>query len=286
MTTNKNPKNVPKGWPCCESEQVRVMLLGTYHMDNPGLDEVNVDADDVLADDRQAELRELVDDLAEWEPHRVAVERPYDRDEEVNNRFKEYQSGEREYDREETFPAPHPRRNERNSECRSEVVQVGFRLADRLDHDYVPAVDEHPKESRYDPDPFENRDIDSNRKTALTVEDRETTKAEGDEQLESSTIPEYLAWVNGESNLRKNHDMMFDRGIREVDEPFGSPIALAYWYERNIRIVHHLWRTMNADDDRIVLLIGSGHIRVLRHLLEESPMFCPVSPLPYLPNSA
>lgn len=262
------------------------MLLGTYHMDNPGLDEVNVDADDVLADDRQAELRELVDDLAEWEPQRVAVERPYDRDEEVNSRYKEYQSGEREYDREETFPAPHPRRNNRNSECRSEVVQLGFRLADRLNHDYVPAVDEHPNESRYDPDPFEDRDIDSNRKTSATVEDQETTKAEGDEQLESSTIPEYLAWVNGERNLRKNHDIMFDRGIREVDEPFGSPIALAYWYERNIRIVHHLWRTMNADDDRIVLLIGSGHIRVLRHLLEESPMFCPVSPLPYLPNSA
>ena len=51
----------PAGWPQCESEQVQVMLLGTYHMDNPGLDEVNIDADDVLAADRQAQFRELVD---------------------------------------------------------------------------------------------------------------------------------------------------------------------------------------------------------------------------------
>lgn len=285
MTTSEYSERVLKNWPCCEPEQVRVMLLGTYHMDNPGLDEVNVNADDVLSDNRQAELRKLVKDLAEWQPHRVAVERPYNRDDEVNNRYKEYQSGEREYDREETFPAPHQRRNDSNSECRSEVVQVGFRLADRLNHDYISVVDEHPNESRYDPDPFEDRDIDSTRKTSVTVMDQKKTKAEVDEKLEALTIPEYLAWVNGEGNLRNNHDIMFDRGIRAVDESFGSPIALAYWYERNIRIVHHLWRTMNADDDRILLLIGSGHIRVLRHLLEESPMFCPVSPLPHLPNS-
>ena len=32
----------------------------------------------------------------------------------------------------------------------------------------------------------------------------------------------------------------------------------------------------------MLFLVGSGHIHVLRHLLEEAPMFCPVSPLPYL----
>lgn len=284
MTTSNNTQNVPKGWPCCESEQIRVMLLGAFHMDNPGLDEVNVDADDVLSDHRQAELRELVNDLAEWEPHRVAVERPYDRNEEINNRYREYQSGEREYGLEEKFPAPHPRRNDSNSECRSEVVQVGFRLADHLGHDYVSAIDEHPDESRYDPDPFKDREIDATRKSSVTVQDRETAKNEVDERLASSTIPEYLAWANGKRNLRDNHDDMFDKGIRTVDEPFGSPNALAYWYDRNIRIVHHLWRTTNPDDDRVLLLIGSGHVRVLRHLLEEAPMFCPVSPLPYLPK--
>lgn len=269
-------------WPDCKPDQVRVLLLGTYHMDNPGLDEVNVDADDVLTDQRQAELRELADRLADWNPDRVAVERPYDRCEKVNDRYEEYRSGERAYDCEEIFPAPHPMRNESDTECRSEVVQIGFRLADRLAHDYIASIDEHPEESRYDSDPFENREVDSARKTPITQKGADTMKREDDQQLASSTISEYLAWVNREERLRLNHDQMFDRGVRLTNNQFGSPISLVYWYDRNIRMVHHLWRTMEPDDERILLLVGSGHIRVLRHLLTEAPMFCPVSPLPYL----
>lgn len=282
--TSENSKRGLEAWPDCEPQQVRVMLLGTFHMDNPGLDEANVAADDILSDHRQAELHDLVDHLSDWNPHRVAVERPYDRSEEVNNRYKEYRSGERRFDREEEFPAPHPMRNEPVSECRSEVVQVGYRLADHLGHDFIATIDEYPDESRYDADPFEEREIDSTRKTPVTLRDPETTEEERLERLESSTILEFLAWINGESELRDNHNTMFDRGIRAVDERFGSPVALAYWYDRNIRMVHHLWRTMDSDDSRILLLVGSGHIRVLRHLLDEAPMFCPVSPLPYLKN--
>lgn len=268
------------GWPECSSEQVQVMLLGTYHMDNPGLDEVNVDADDVLADERQRQLRDLTDHLADWNPDRIAVERPYDEFEAVNRLYERYRSGEYAYDREETFPAPHPIRNDTDSECRSEVVQIGFRLADRLNHDQVFPIDEHPEEP--DPDPFAERGTDPAPKTAVTPPDPNVIQREDDERLESSTIPEYVAWMNSEDKLRDNHDVMFDGGIRTADRPFGSPVLIADWYDRNLRMIHHLWRALKSGDERMLLVVGSGHIRVLRHLLNEAPMFCPVSPLPYL----
>ena len=280
--TNTRP-SIPDEWPEPTPGQAQVMLLGTYHMDDPGLDVVNVDADDVLASHRQAELRDLVARVADWKPDTVAVERPSDRNETINTRYREYRSGERAYDREETFPAPHSKRDELTTECRSEIVQVGFRLADHLDHERVAAIDEHPPE--LEADPFEDRDIDSKRKTNIELTDGEAMRRENDERLSSSTIPEFLHWVNRNVERKRNHDLMFDRGIRATDERFGSPIVLAHWYDRNIRMVHHLWRSMNSDDDKLLLLVGSGHVRVLRHLLTESPMFCPVSPLPYLPES-
>lgn len=274
-------KSMPqKGWPCCKPKQVQVMLLGTYHMDNPGLDEINVNADDVLADDRQRQLRDLVSRLAEWDPDRIAVERPYDEFESVNDRYEKYRSGEYEYDREETFPAPHPIRNEEDSECRSEVVQVGFRLADRLGHDHVYPIDEFPDEPENDP--FEDREIDPTRKTNVSLPVTERMQREGDERLASSTLPEYFAWINSEDELRDNHDLMFDTGIRTADDQFGSPVVLSYWYDRNLRMIHHLWRAIEEGDERLFLIIGSGHIRALRHLLGEAPMFCPVSPLRFL----
>ncbi|MFC4358152.1 DUF5694 domain-containing protein [Halobium salinum] len=274
----------PAGWPTPDREgQVEVLLLGTYHMDNPGLDEVNVDADDVLAEARQAELRDLVDRLAEWEPDRIAVERPYDRDDELNDRYEEYRSGERAYDREEAFPSPDGERDGPATECRSEVVQVGFRLADRLGHDRVAAVDEHPEKSRYEPDPFAGRGVDSARKTDVPLADPEEMGRTADERLASSTLVEYHRWLNRGELGRDNHDLMFDSGVRAaVEEPFGSPTALAYWYDRNVRIVHHVWRTMDADDDRVLVVVGNGHVRALRHLFTEAPMFHPVSPLPLL----
>jgi hypothetical protein len=43
--------------------EAEVLLLGTYHMGNPGRDLVNLVADDVLAEHRQRELQDLVESL-------------------------------------------------------------------------------------------------------------------------------------------------------------------------------------------------------------------------------
>ena len=43
-----------------------VMVLGTYHFSNAGLDKANVKADDVTAPARQAELERLTTALAAW----------------------------------------------------------------------------------------------------------------------------------------------------------------------------------------------------------------------------
>jgi hypothetical protein len=282
MADTTRPTVTPEGWPDCESGQVRVLLLGTFHMDHLWSYESDTENDDMLVADRQAELRDLTDHLEDWNPDRIAVERPYGEVEAVNDSYEKYRSGEYAYDCEERFPSPDPTRNDSRSECRSEVVQVGFRLTDRLGHDRVVPVDEHPEE--HDTDPFDDRTVDSTRKTLVTVTDPETDADEENERFASLSLAEYFEYMN-ENELRDDPDVMFDRAIRATgehigDEFVGTPVGLAYWYDRNLRVVHHLWRTMDASDDRILLLAGLGRIRMLRHLLDQAPMFCPVSPLP------
>jgi hypothetical protein len=267
-----------------DSEQVEVMLLGTFHMDELWLANTDIENDDMLAADRQAELRDLTDRLEAWNPDRVAVERPYDEIEAVNDIYGKYRSGEYAYDREETFPSRDPDRDELESECRSEVVQVGFRWADRLGHDCVLSIDEDPKEP--DSDPFADRTIDSTRKVSVSVTDPEEMGQKQIEQIASMSLLEYYDQMN-RNELRDTPDLMFDRAIRATGEQIGdvqvgSPVNVAYWYDRNLRMIHHLWRTMEPGDDRILLLAGTGRIRMLRHLLDQAPMFCPVSPLSYL----
>lgn len=259
------------------------MLLGTYHMDNPGLDEVNLDADDVLAPDRQNELEALAESLSRWNPDRVAVERPYDRRADVNRLYDEYRVGERAYDREETIDPPQPFRNKATTECRSEVVQIGFRLADELDHKHVYPIDCPVMRENGEVEALEERGFEPEDKIPVSFRDPEETIREYNQRLYTSTIPEFVHWLNQEKELALNHEVMFGESIRWGDgDNFGGPRRLSTWYDRNIKMVHNLWRAVEPGDERTLLVVGFGHVRVLRHLLTETPMFCPVSPLSYL----
>ena len=67
-----------------------IMILGSYHMDNPGADAVNFEADDVLTAKRQRELQQLIERLARFKPTKIAVEADTSLDAEVNAEYHLY----------------------------------------------------------------------------------------------------------------------------------------------------------------------------------------------------
>ncbi len=60
--------------PAPQPAPIQVMVLGTYHFGNPGLDKVNVHVDDVTVPRRQRELEALAEAIEEFKPTRVMVE--------------------------------------------------------------------------------------------------------------------------------------------------------------------------------------------------------------------
>lgn len=264
MTDTPQPESVPQGWPCCETKQVQVMLLGTFHMANPGQDKINIEADDVLVPERQRELRDLADRLEPWTPDRIAVEYPYDQQSELDSWYSEYRTD--------------------GIEERNEIVQVGFRLAERLGHERVYGVDD-PISIAVDSEAPWNDGFDVDRKLDYPRPDPVQVEQTEQERLLDSTISEFLRWSNQEPRLRDNHDSMFGDVIPwGAGEKSEGARLLGGWHERNARIVQNVWTIVESVDERVLLPVGSGHVRVLRYLLDESPMFCPVSPLPFLSN--
>lgn len=45
------------------------------------------------------------------------------------------------------------------------------------------------------------------------------------------------------------------------------------WYKRNLRIYANVWRAAAPDDERVVLMMGQGHIWTLRQFFRENPDF-------------
>src|SRR5467141_4140826 len=94
--------------------RAEVLVLGVYHMSNPGHDIFNMQADDVLAPRRQAEIAQVIAALEKFHPTKIAVERDVF-DKRISKDYPDYLAGKHEL-------------------TRNEIEQIGFRLAKQLGH--------------------------------------------------------------------------------------------------------------------------------------------------------
>src|SRR5947209_8162789 len=101
--------------------RAEVLVLGVYHMANPGHDLFNTQADDVLAPKRQSEMASLVAALKKFNPTKIAVEADVYSDR-ISKRYADYLAGKYEL-------------------TRNEIDQIGLRLARELGHKTVYATD-------------------------------------------------------------------------------------------------------------------------------------------------
>lgn len=256
----------PTGFPTtCAPGEVQVMLLGTYHFDNPGLDAVNPKIDDMLAPKRQAELEELAARLARWQPQQIAVEAPFGDSTSWRSAYERYRAG-----------TLKPNRNE--------IVQVGFRLAHRLGHATVYPID---LQMRIGNDSigglYERRPEFKARADSIQAILQARTDS-ADAVRQATAVIEHLRRANSEEGLRGGNSFGMFGALMPAGEGgnYGGPEVVAKWYDRNIRMVHHLHRILRPGTKRILVVVGSGHMPPMRNLLNEDPRFCPVTPLYYL----
>ena len=104
-----------------------VMVLGMVHTANPGRDLVNKEFDDVLAAQRQREFDACIEKLARFQPTKIAVEWTFNEQDILDREYQVYLEN-------------------AGSSHRNEIHQVGFRLAARLEHPCLYAVDSHDQE--------------------------------------------------------------------------------------------------------------------------------------------
>lgn len=263
--TTAAPAQDPLPWPQCLPAQVEVILLGTFHMAGSS-DETRREVDDVLSPTRQAQMVELVERLAGARPDKIALEADVRAQGSLNEAYRAYRAG-----------AAALTRNERQ--------QLGFRLAARLDHDSVYAVD-YPRGIGNDSiGAFYRRhpDVRERSQTLLAAGAELLRPPDPDSLLAASTLLEYFAWINSERALISEGNVaMYAHIVAGEGDNYGGADLLTGWFERNIRMAHHVARIVEPDDRRVLFIVGSGHVRPLRDVFDLAPQFCPVSPVAYL----
>jgi hypothetical protein len=242
------------------AEPVRVMIVGDFHMSNPGRDMHNATVDDVLTPRRQVEIAAAVDGLAAFRPTLVAAEWPADI---TSARYAEYRAG--------TLKPSH-----------NEVVQLGFRLAAKMNLADVAGIDVDG-DFPYEPVQAYADAHGIGTILAATNTDIERSVKMQDELLKSGTVSQVLRWMNDPKQIAHGND--FYRTMLRIGSGSAQPGAdlLTAWYRRNFLICANLIQRTKPGD-RVVVFYGSGHSFLLRQCVSETPGFELVEPNDYLPK--
>ena len=242
-----------------------VMILGTYHMANPGLDLHNVKSDDVLLPKRQRELETIAESLAKFKPTLVAVESPAKNGAAAKvEKYHEYTGG-------------------KLADSRNEVVQIGFRLARQMNLPDVWGIDVQG-DFPYD---AVKRFAEGH---GPALQDRLDALSASVERmldglnrvLKTGSIGDGLRYMNDPQRIAEGNE--FYRSMLRFGAGVEQPGAalLDAWQARNNAICARLIQ-LAKPADRIVVVYGAGHAYLLRQCVREMPGFKLIEANDYLP---
>ena len=258
----------PTGFPAsCAANEIQVMLVGTFHFQGSERDAVSTPLD-VRTPERQAELEELVSRLASWAPQQIAVEWPASFADSTTARYRRYLE------------------DGGVARSQNEVPQLAFRLARRLGHATVHPIDHQMPIGNDSIGALLARRADMRARSDSIAAALEASAASTRKDAGGRTLVAMLRDANTDAALHGGNSgsMFYWLSAGEGDNR-GGPQLLARWYERNFYMAHNLTRVLRPETRRVLVLVGSGHVPPLRNILDESPQFCPVSPLPLLRNA-
>ena len=230
--------------------RAEVLVLGVYHMANPGHDIFNMQADDVLVAKRQAEIAQAIAALKKFHPTKIAMEADVFGDR-IPKRYADYLAGKYEL-------------------SRNEIDQIGLRLAKELGHKTVYPVDvdgEFPFQRivNYAKASGRSKELD-----AMMDEIGGMVKAQN-AYLASHTVLETLLYMNSDDKVAE------DVGFYYRQAHFGEPgdwagaDLVSDWFRRNMRIYSNVVWLADSPNDSLLVIFGAGHLGWLQHDFASDP---------------
>lgn len=223
-----------------------IVLVGTFHYP---------ERFDVFSDNVQNQINEFTDRLMLFHPTKIAVEFPYQIQDELDMLYEkcdEYSfRDETIYGNVERYGKVVPFKST------NEIVQIGFRLGKKLNHEKIYGIDEDIEMSdellgKIAPCMDMNRYFENMRKMVEKAQ----------------SIKELYAIHNSEEYTLLDHSMYLDMNKINLGNYEGSQLILQ-WYERNLKIFSNL-QNICKKEDRVLVLIGSSHLKILKELINAS----------------
>ena len=239
-------------------EKTKILMVGTFHFSYPGLDYAKTednDKIDVLKEPKKSEVAELIEYIKRFKPTKIAIEAKPSWN--MNKKYQEYRKG-------------------KHRDKRGESYQLGMHIANDFNLDTIYSVD---AETLSD-DLFKlnskfmskiTKDYDFNSDDPFNVMAQKAFN-ENNKLPSKINLLEYFKHLNS-LDAHKNNFGSYFTGDFKLDNNRGADFLSVWWYNRNLRIFRNIQQIDQTTEDRILVIIGSGHASVLRHMIEYSPEY-------------
>lgn len=232
-------ESLPKG---------KVLLLGMFHFENPGLDAVKYTTIDVMQAKSQRYLEALSKRLAGFRPTRILLEYPEESEAAIQQRYTGYLAGHYELGR-------------------NEIYQLGFRIARLAGHKRVYGFDRQAPadESKL----WDYLHSHAPEKEAQFMAMIAKLSARLEHEHRTLSLRQLLEQTNAESEDRANKGFyMLLNDVGADEGQFHGADASANWWHRNFRMYAVVQSHAKAGE-RVLVIGGSGHVAILRDLLRS-----------------
>ena len=237
--------------------KAKVLLVGTFHFDNPKLDTYKPKFSyDTMSPARQKEIAGVAAALAAWRPTKIGLEFREDFKPKVDQRYADYLAGKYELGV-------------------NEIYQLGFRIGRAAGVPRVDGIDVGGRE--YDLGVDGEKWVKEHGQGHL-LHDRISDAYKrlyeyGDELKTKVPLRDYLLYLNSAEYVRLEHgDYLHGRfDVGEGNLYLGADDLAGWWYDRNLRMFENVRRLIASQRERVLVIVGAGHLPILRHLLESAP---------------
>ncbi|SHM87213.1 DUF5694 domain-containing protein [Flavobacterium saccharophilum] len=233
-----------------QTKKKQILLFGSFHFENPGLDVAKVNTFNVMTDKSQKELENITNKIKKFGPDKIFVEWNYQKQDKLDNFYAKNTDSLLQKDSDE-------------------IVQVALRSAKKLGHKKLYAIDYNDTDFPYD-------SLVNGMKAAnqfdLIKKNKETMKhyeTDFNTKITKYSLTQLLLDVN-----KPDISWYLQTAIKGgKTDNFVGAYLVSEWYRRNLYMYALILKLTESKDDKIMVLLGAGHTEMIREFVVHNPEY-------------
>lgn len=237
-----------------QTKKKQILLVGTFHYANPGLDVAKLNSFDILSDKSQKELEIMSDKIKKFGPDKIFVEWEFNEQADLDKFYNK--------NTDSLFKTN-----------KNEITQLALRTAKKLNHKKLYGMNLYTS-FRYDSLMISMEKANQQDLLKRNNEWKKRNEKDHNERIAKSSLQELMLHYNKKETENKNIQWYLEVANRAGNpNDFTGPSLVSNWYKRNLYMYSLIQKLTESTDNKIMVLVGAGHAAVIREFIEHDPEF-------------